>query len=192
MNAKERLYAVIGGCVGAVLTMVVCSFFPLGAQSQGDSFGDITCTGLTVVNADGAPMVKLSSTFAGGVVEVYDTISYGKDDTSAVKLFGGLLGGGVSVNDRDSKWAVAIGADAYGGVVNVWGEDGLARMSIAEHGAVVSVWGGGANPVALMSAYKHGGNVEVLSKDQKLVATMKVNESGDGVISTWDKNGNPQ
>ena len=33
MKAKERLYAVVGGCVGAVLTMVVCSFFPLGLQS---------------------------------------------------------------------------------------------------------------------------------------------------------------
>ena len=32
MRRKEGLYAVIGGCVGAVLTMVVCSFLQLGAQ----------------------------------------------------------------------------------------------------------------------------------------------------------------
>ena len=32
MNRKEVLYAVIGGCVGAVLTMVMCSFSPVGAQ----------------------------------------------------------------------------------------------------------------------------------------------------------------
>ena len=34
MNKKERWYAVIGGCVGAVLTLVVCSFSPLGAQND--------------------------------------------------------------------------------------------------------------------------------------------------------------
>ncbi len=35
MKGKERLYAVIGGCVGAVLTMMVCSFAPLAvAQEQ--------------------------------------------------------------------------------------------------------------------------------------------------------------
>ena len=59
MNTKERLYAVIGGCVGAVLTMVVCSFFPLGVQSQADSFGEITCTRLRVVDSDGREIVTL-------------------------------------------------------------------------------------------------------------------------------------
>ena len=40
--------------MGAVLTMAVCSFLPLGAQSQSDGvFGEITCTGLKVVNAEG-------------------------------------------------------------------------------------------------------------------------------------------
>ena len=40
MNTKERFYAVIGGCVGAVLTLVVCSFSPLGAQNQSRNLFD--------------------------------------------------------------------------------------------------------------------------------------------------------
>ena len=51
MNSKGLLYAVVGGCVGSVLTLVVCSFSPLGAQSQSDgNFGEITCTKLIVVD----------------------------------------------------------------------------------------------------------------------------------------------
>ena len=40
MYTKERFYAVIGGCVGAVLTLVVCSFSPLGAQNQSRNLFD--------------------------------------------------------------------------------------------------------------------------------------------------------
>ena len=61
MNTKERLYAVIGGCVGAVLTMVVCSVVPIGAQSKADRFGEITCNGIKVVNRNGRTMVELGS-----------------------------------------------------------------------------------------------------------------------------------
>ena len=57
MSSKERLYAVIGGCVGAVLTLVVCSFSPIGAQSQSGEFGEIICTGLTVVDTKGKQCV---------------------------------------------------------------------------------------------------------------------------------------
>ena len=75
MKAKERLYAVIGGCVGAVLTMVVCSFLPLGAQSQGGSFGEITCTGLKVVNARNNEIISLSSNpkFGHALVRLCDS-----------------------------------------------------------------------------------------------------------------------
>lgn len=56
MRKKEGLYAVVGGCVGAVLTMAVCSLSPLGAQSQLDgNLGKIICTGLTVVDPDATP-----------------------------------------------------------------------------------------------------------------------------------------
>ena len=46
MKSKEGLYAVIGGIVGAVLTLAVCAVMPIGAQN-GDatnaSFESITC-----------------------------------------------------------------------------------------------------------------------------------------------------
>ncbi len=64
MNRKESLYAVIGGCVGAILTMAVCSVLPLGALSQSNrsgetSFGEINCTGLRVFNPYGIRVIEL-------------------------------------------------------------------------------------------------------------------------------------
>ena len=71
MNRKERLYVAMGGCVGAVVTMVVCSILPrpLGAQNQLDSnFGKITCMVLEVVRPDGSRMVQIASDPHGRVV----------------------------------------------------------------------------------------------------------------------------
>lgn len=70
MKKKEAFYAVIGGCVGAVLTMVMCSLLPLGAQSQGDRFGEITCTGLRVINPAGRAMVEIGFGEPGGTIGI--------------------------------------------------------------------------------------------------------------------------
>ena len=56
MNTGERLYAVISGCVCVILALVLCSFLPLGVQSQSDKLSEITCTALRVVNNRGGGM----------------------------------------------------------------------------------------------------------------------------------------
>ena len=50
MERKEMFCAVIGGIVGAVLTMTAGSFAPLGAQNgvKDAEFGTITCSGIMV------------------------------------------------------------------------------------------------------------------------------------------------
>ncbi len=71
MNRKAGLYAVIGGIVGAVLTMAVCSFLPLGVQSQSAGMFDaITCTSLTVTDDKGFPGIRLNTTENGGAVQI--------------------------------------------------------------------------------------------------------------------------
>ena len=66
MNRKASLYAVIGGVVGAVLTMTVGLFLPQTAQSQSDAvFGKITCKELEVVDSD-TGNVKVLLGYRGG------------------------------------------------------------------------------------------------------------------------------
>ena len=67
MRRKESVYAVIGGIVGAVLTLAVCSVMPLGAQNGNATFGEITCTKLNVVDAAGETNVYLGTDEDGTV-----------------------------------------------------------------------------------------------------------------------------
>ena len=72
---------------GAILTMVVGSFSPLGAQSQSDvSFGKITCKELVVENKDGSTAAYMAVGEYGGLVGVY-----GKD-------------GGMAFMARTEEW----------------------------------------------------------------------------------------
>ena len=119
MKAKEHFYAVIGGCIGAVLTLVVCSLSPLGAQSQSDAdFGKITCTEIDVVGPDGTLGVWISGGRKhGGLIHVYD-----KDGISEAFMFIGKHGGSVGVYGKDGKSSANMGVDENGGVVNVQGK----------------------------------------------------------------------
>ena len=130
MKRREVLYAVIGGVVGAVLVMAAGSFTPLGAQSQSDSFGEITCTGLKVVDSDGRMRIGLSATSSRGSVVVF-----GKEGFAHV------------------------GVDKYGGLVTVRGKDGerSAQMAINENGGAVSVHGrGNTDSRAVMGVNEYG------------------------------------
>ena len=144
MRRKEVLYAVIGGVVGAVLTMAVGRLSPLGAQNGEDAvFGTITCTGLNVVGSDWRVKASIS--------ELGD---------SCVVRFGDMDGAGV--------WIMAGGETA---LVDVVGDNHKtqARMSRDEHGGVVKCNTRGSPRTA---------------------AQMCVTGDGNGVVYTWDKQGN--
>ncbi len=103
---RELIYAaVIGGVVGAILTMVVGSFSPVGAQSQSDvSFGKITCTELVVENPDGA-----------------------------VWIFPGTMGGLVSVKGKDGEPGAEMSVNEYGnGAVRTWDKNRYRLATLGE------------------------------------------------------------
>ena len=216
MNTKERLYAVIGGCVGAMLTMVVCSFFPLGVQSQSDRFGEITCTRLKVVDSYGRVGVELRFEKYGGHIEIKSN-EHSTFDTRA-KLGVNEHGGYVAVFNEDLASA-SMGIDKHGGsvrvvteflsleerrrgghlrinerggTVNVNGLSGAASMEVSEHGGNVNVFSAEKNggPQAHMGVDEHGGVVSVFGKGGNTSrAIMGVSEYGNGAVNTWDKNG---
>ena len=138
MNIKGSLYAVIGGVVGAVLTLAVCSVMPIGAQSQSDGvFGKITCTGLDVVDAEGNTKISL---LGGGMVFVYGSKGgavwlHVNDYGGSVSVLGKarLVPSGGNENDQFLKSAHALidamrgtmAVDEYGnGGVRTWDKNG--------------------------------------------------------------------
>ena len=170
MRRKEMLFAAIGGVIGAVLTMVVGSFSPLGAQSQFQMkghFGTIVCTQLEVIGAGGQTMVELAVREDGGFVDVH-----GKD-----KLVGAYA---------------SIDVAEHGGRVRVIGKDekSFAIMNINEDGGEVIVVGKDIKPQASMKIIDHGGVlVAVYGGDGKSAALMGISEKYGGMVGVTDKNG---
>lgn len=125
MKSRERFYAVIGGCAGALLTLILCSFLPLGAQSEGTNFGDITCTGLSVVDSDGNALVRLSTDERGGYISVRNPNAVPK-----VLIFPDENGGNVYVYGKEVKQIAGMGINEYGGVIAVGGKLGKSFVHI--------------------------------------------------------------
>lgn len=134
MHSKERLYAVLGGIVGGILTMMLSSIFPLMAQRDG--FGDITCTRITVVDERGKPVVVLDDLAhgGGGIVRVR-----GNDGKVAVDIDSRKLGGNVAVHGNDGVAKVFLGILEHGGTVGVAGKGkSLAAFGVSEYGGYVT------------------------------------------------------
>ena len=125
MRRKEALYAVIGGVVGAVLTMVCCLFMPFVAQSQSEVapdgvFGQITCRGMKVVDSEGKLGVLIFNGDYGGRVDVF-----GKDGNPRAGMLITEHGGQLAVLDKDHKAGVVMAVTKYGnGAVNTWDKNG--------------------------------------------------------------------
>ena len=63
-------------------------------------------------------------------------------------------------------------------------------LRVDEHGGGVSAFGKDGQLAAMLTAKEHGGHVHVGGKGKgKGAAVLGINEYGNGVVSTWDKNG---
>ena len=120
----------IGLAVGAIVLP------PLIAQRD-DVFGDIQCTGLTVVDKQGNVAVALDTDDANQVL-VND-----KQRKRAVALSSSLIGNMVAVYNKQGKEAVELTDTEYGGRFNVYNNQGKKRagMGVNEYGnGTVNTW----------------------------------------------------
>ena len=78
---------------------------------------------------------------------------------------------------KTEKSQTSLGIDERGGAVSVFGKDGISckdgKRSISS---------------AILGIGEHGGQVEVFGKGEGK-AGMGINEYGNGVVASWDKNG---
>ena len=175
MKYTEKLgYIALGGFL-MLVGMLASNLTLLTAQRE--TFGEITCTGLKVVDSNRMPTVVLSTDLRGGSVRVSS-----KDAKSLV----GRRSAVMSISDR-------------GGLVSVFGKgESQANMRITRFGGLVSVWSKG-NPRASVSINQHGGAVYVGSNDKlrspgaktsmNIRAGISVDEHG-GRLDIFDKDGN--
>ena len=192
MRRKESLYAVFGGVVGAVLAMAASHVMPIGAQNGDASFGQITCTGLIVDGSvDGGVVsvhgkkgiVLLQANELGGSVSVYNIPSR---EGSAI-LSASEDGGRVWVKSKVGD--VNLSTNEHGGTVEIIGKEGVVVLGTGEDSGLVGVYGKEIDKSrAVMVVNEHGGAVAIDGEGETR-AVIAVNEYGDGVVNTWDKNG---
>ena len=95
MRRKEMLFGVIGGVVGAVLVMAVGLIAPLGAQKAAVDLnvGEITCSGLRVVDRAGVTRVYITpneNEYGGAVVVHGDGRRYPGRSFRCFDMFGSV------------------------------------------------------------------------------------------------------
>ena len=195
---RELIYAaVVGGCVGALMTMALGLVLPLGAQNEARDaeFGTITCTELNVVNSAGKTLVWLNT---GGVDWVEDRNGelspVGHERGGRIMVYGENgtrvhLSGSVLVAHRDFGYA-SMSINEHGGQVYVLGKDGLigdagsVRIENDEHGGKVRVLGKGegAKGEVKIAIDEDGGKVRVAGvkddEDIQSYINMGIGKSG--------------
>lgn len=116
MNTKHNLVisGIIGGVIGSLLTTLLVS--PVTAQK--DKFGEIECTALTVVDANGIPLVRLQDGGLGGSFTIFEKLERDVNTLySSAKKFGDI--------------AVRLGVVGAGPYIEVWGDESLEDKSSA-------------------------------------------------------------
>lgn len=168
MKRKEVLYAVIGGCFGAFITMLVGLFIPVGVVAQSRStdavFHTIQCKGIEVVDESGETRVRIRS---------------------------GLFGGLVTVRGKEGKGVAELSVGEYGGTVWLEGNNGEPSAAIrsTDHGGEVVVSNLSGHKRVVMYVLDDHGFVDVKGLWPTVLTRMSVDENGNGAVSTWDKKG---
>ena len=183
MRRKESLYAVIGGVVGAVLTLALCSVMPIGAQNGDATFGEILCTGLKVVS-EGKEMIKLGADDDGGSIWVLG-------EHGSVRV--GLSGNGGSVTVYGGQYPMGVGGifsvSKDGGLVEVLGTKsdtvtGKVRISVNEYGGLIRVRGKEQKGWAGIDVDDSGGRFAAYNRENSPGAMMNIGDNG-GRVRVW-------
>ena len=184
MKYRERLgYIALGGFL-MLVGMLAGAFSPLGSHDEKADLnvGEITCTGLSVVDEDGLRVLIRNRVAVLG--KTGGMASMGIDHDG--------YGGEVRLYGKDMRSKAVLHVDETGGIVEVVRGRGekqaVARMSIAEHGGFVYVDGKDGESWAGMVIGEHGGVVSMNGKDGKSKAGIGIDEVG-GVVNLYGKDG---
>ncbi len=131
MLRKQVLVAVIGGIVGAALTMAVGRFALPGGKNQSYSvFEKIICRELEVVDSEGNRRVELSEGMSEEGLWGGSVVVYGKDATPRARMISAEDGGVIGVVGKNLNAGVSMVIHKGGGIIALADADGI------------STWGG--------------------------------------------------
>lgn len=150
-----------------------------------DVFGEIKCTGLTVLSPNGREAIRLTVDDLGGLVGIF-----GKDGLLAAGMGLDKDGGRVEVFAKDEKPRAFLDVDEFGGMIAAVGNHNKQSvgMYITEQGGLVKLNGKDGSKINLnfneygghVGVIGHGGSVGILGKDMPKVL-MRAGEDGSQI-----------
>ena len=171
----------IGLAVGAIVSP------PLTAQRNA-VFGEIVCTGLTVVNEEGKQVIELgSSTTDKGVVEVRD-----QNGKKGIRLIAGEQGSSVIVAaPGGGDWAVSLSSQkTTSSILMSWrGQAAVHLGAGVADGNGVAIFDKAGKTAIRLQADEEGNDLQILNKGEILGIGLGTHAKGNGV-TVFDKAGN--
>ena len=171
MQPKQKFfYMVTGAVLGVTILLIGMAVSPITAQRG--TIGEITCTGLTVVDRGGNKRVRLEIDKNDGVIGTWNR--HGK----IVALMGGREHGGViGIRNKDGEY-----------IARMFSNDGIGTIQVADLRVTDNV-PYGTERVRLWTA-ANGGHIAVYGKDADLAAAyMTARLEGGGIIWVTDQDG---
>ena len=172
----KRTYIALGGVLMLIGMMTATIITPnLVAQKNADTFGNITCTELEIVDENGQTGIRLYTRkhIPRGIVWVYD-----ESGTQAIGLGVTNDGGAIDVCDKSGEIAVRLGVTEDGGTVQAYdqAEWPLAVLSAAENGnaGTVTVYDKSGTILAGIGGNKdsNGGQMSIFDEARKVLASL--------------------
>ena len=158
-------YMALGGLL-MFIGMLTASVLMPNLVAQRNRFGDIECTSLRVVDKDGMSRVEIGITSDGEDASIF--VMDKKGVPQAYISVEERRGGRIRVSNKLGEKSASLDVGLFGGRVGVRGKDMEgAKLGVDEHGGYFIVHVGHRQPKVAMG----------------------VDESGNGAVSTWDKNG---
>lgn len=146
-------YIALGGLL-MLIGMIASSVFMPNLFAEKDKFGEIECTALTVVDADGIPLAILDrGGWGGGSLTIFEKLERDINDPS-------------SLARKTGDIAVSLGVNGAGPYISVWGDK---TWEDKQSAVKVSISGG--RPVPGVGAIViHGvhGSTKIYGRDLKL------------------------
>ena len=171
MNHKQKIgYTILGAGI-MLIGILIDNLTSPPVTAQND--GEITCQRLTFVDEKGTPLYWIETSDNNGLSIFAESLNWvtGKPESREILK--------IESHHFDNRWTFR----------NPNGMEAVSLYSSRTFGGLVRTLDKEGKKAVSISVSERGGYINVFNDQDKCIAEMSVDQYGNGVVNTWDKNG---